>query len=207
MEIIEVKFEHIWNVVITINWLLVIVAVIVSMLLYWIINLIYHAKVLKSIRIEEATIGVGNSTVVIKYDKRIQEIAYKIWVELNTRKIGIMFDEDNDVIIEVYNSWYQAFGVIRKLLEDVPIERVVDAEGLIGITTKVLNDGLRPHLTRWQARYRAWYNSKLKIDVDMIPQQLQREYPDYDELVKDLKRTNEIMIRFSQELQRIIYDK
>ena len=207
MEIIEVKFEHIWNVVITINWLLVIVAVIVSMLLYWIINLIYHAKVLKSIRIEEATIGVGNSTVVIKYDKRIQEIAYKIWVELNTRKIGIMFDEDNDVIIEVYNSWYQAFGVIRKLLEDVPIERVVDAEGLIGITTKGLHDGLRPHLTRWQARYRAWYNSKLKIDVDVIPQQLQREYPDYDELVKDLKRTNEIMIRFSQELQRIIYDK
>lgn len=153
--------------------------------------------------IEEATIGIGNSSVTIKYDGCIKEIAYKIWIELTTRKIGLKFDEKYDIISEVYDSWYEAFKVIRTLLANIPANRISDAKGLIDITTKVLNNGLRPHLTAWQAKYRAWYNSTLS-DATATPQEIQRTYPEYQLLIDDLKKTNDIMIKYADELKRLI---
>lgn len=153
--------------------------------------------------LREATIGIGNSSVTIKYDGCIKEIAYKIWIELTTRKIGLKFDEKYDIISEVYDSWYEAFKVIRTLLANIPANRISDAKGLIDITTKVLNNGLRPHLTAWQAKYRAWYNSTLS-DATATPQEIQRTYPEYQLLIDDLKKTNDIMIKYADELKRLI---
>ena len=81
--------------------------------------------------------------------------------------------------------------------------RISDAKGLIDITTKVLNNGLRPHLTAWQAKYRAWYNSTLS-DATATPQEIQRTYPEYQLLIDDLKKTNDIMIKYADELKRLI---
>lgn len=156
----------------------------------------------KSIDIFETVIGVGGSSITVSYDKKIQEIAYKFWIELKTRKIVLKFDEENDVILEVYNSWYQAFGIIRSLLEEISVEKIKYASGLIDITTKVLNEGLRLHLTKWQAKYRRWYEIEKDKHIDMSPQELQKLYPFFNELIEDLKVTNEIMIHFSDELEK-----
>lgn len=58
---------------------------------------------------DKATNGIGNTSVKIKYNNMIREISYKIWVGINTRKIGVEFDEEKNTIIGVYNSWYQVF--------------------------------------------------------------------------------------------------
>lgn len=204
MDILSVKFEDCHNIVLTINWvaatLFALFVIIISCIIKW----LWQKLALKTIKIEEATIGIGNSSVTIKYDGRIKEIAYKIWVELTTRKIGIKFDEDNDVINEVYDSWYEAFKVIRSLLEEVPAERIHDAQGLIELTTKVLNRGLRPHLTVWQARFRGWYANAVNEKTNLSPQELQKEFPNYESLVNDLKKTNGIMIKYADAIKRII---
>ena len=119
----------------------------------------------------------------------------------------MMFVEGQDVITEVYNSWYSAFVTIRELLKEIPADRIKDAEGLIELTTKVLNEGLRPHLTKWQAKYRCWFEQEKKANPQMEPQEIQRRYPYYQELVSELKHANKIMIQFSKELYKIAYDK
>lgn len=168
MDIFSIKFDGLQNFSITINWVATVFLCLLILLILWAIKWIYKKAILKTIRIEEATIGIGNSTVTIKYDGCIKEIAYKIWIELTTRKIGIKFDEQYDVISEVYDSWYEAFKSIRNLLSDIPADRLDDAKGLIDLTTKVLNNGLRPHLTKWQAKYRVWYNKTL-ADATLSP--------------------------------------
>ena len=42
----------------------------------------------------------------IKPNYQTKQVAYKLWVEVNTRKLGLPIDENNDVILEIYNSWY-----------------------------------------------------------------------------------------------------
>lgn len=114
-----------------------------------------------------------------------------------------MFDEEHGVISEAYDSWYEVFRVIRLSLKEVPAYRIDEAQGLIEITTGVLNKGLRPHLTRWQARYRKWYKEEENTSNE-LPQDIQKRCPDYELLVQDLRKTNEIMINYATELKRIV---
>lgn len=205
MEILNIELIGYTKLVFTVNILVLLVLSLFVVCSVLIKNRKHNA--LKSISICEATIGIGNSKVTIKYDNKIQEIAYKIWVELNTRKIAMMFVEGQDVITEVYNSWYSAFVTIRELLKEIPADRIKDAEGLIDLTTKVLNEGLRPHLTKWQAKYRCWFEQEKESSPQMEPQEIQGRYPYYQELVTELKHANKIMIQFSKELYKIAYDK
>lgn len=204
MDFINIKFEDCLTLVISINILVTLCLLLAVVLIYMLIKHIIRKNSLKSIKIEEATIGIGNNSITIRYDESIKEIAYKIWIELTTRKIGIKFDENYDVISEVYDSWYEAFKVIRVLLEDIPGHRIHDAQGLIEITTKVLNNGLRPHLTKWQAKYRAWYKNALEDNKNLAPQDIQKKFSEYQNLVDDLRVTNEIMMNYALELKRIV---
>ena len=204
MDIFSIKIEDLQSIVLSVNVIAAAILFLLFILILQGIKWVYKKATFKTIHIQEATIGIGNSSVTIKYDGRIKEIAYKIWIELTTRKIGIKFDEEYDVISEVYNSWYEAFKVIRLLLEDIPADRIGNAKGLIELTTKVLNNGLRPHLTMWQAKYRAWYNKALEDNTNTSPQDIQKEFPEYQSLVADLKKTNDIMIKYADELKRLI---
>ncbi len=153
--------------------------------------------------------GIGDSSLTLKYNSKDQEIAYKLWVELNTRKIGLAFEPENDVIEEVYNSWYSFFGIARNLMKEIPINKVKNGSDLVELTGDVLNKGLRPHLTKWQAKFRKWYeeNRQLEEYQGKTPQEIQRCYPLYDELEKDLLETNRHMIEYKTVLRQIAYDE
>ena len=204
MNIFECKIEDGIRLVISVNWVALFIVIAAVIIVPYIVKTINKRFFMKSIIIEEANIGIGSSSVTIKYDGRVKSIAYKIWIELVTRKIGMSFEEDNDVITEVYNSWYEAFKIIRCLLEEIPPERINDSVGLIELTTKVLNEGLRPHLTKWQAKYRKWYELEIENNQGLSPQEIQRKYPEYISLIDDLKKTNTIMIKYAGELKRIV---
>ena len=204
MEILNISFYNWKTFVISIDLLAIVVLCILIILTSRPIRYICQKLTFKTIQFSEATIGIGSTNIKIKYDEKIKEIAYKIWVELSTRKISIEFDEDFDIINEVYDSWYEAFKVIRLLLEEIPGEKIKHAKGLIELTTKVLNTGLRPHLTKWQAKYRSWYNKSKDTFEGLSPQDIQKNFPEYDLLVADLKKANAIIINYSQELNRMI---
>ena len=54
--------------------------------------------------IDEAQFGLGEQKITLRPNDTDRQIAYKVWVELSTRKIGLPIDLDDDVIAEVYES-------------------------------------------------------------------------------------------------------
>lgn len=137
-----------------------------------------------------------------------KQIAYNIWVELCTRKIGLEIDFEDDVIVEIYNSWYSFFLTARNLIGSIPVEKI-EREGTFFIlenSLKILNKELRSHLTHWQARYRKWYAFKSKNDTQE-PQVIQREYPKYDLLVSDMKRVNKNLIEYRKIMYKLATNK
>lgn len=142
----------------------------------------------------------------IRPNDDVIQIAHCAWVELATRKAGLEFDAENDVIVDVYSSWYELFREMRRLASGCPAGRLakdVDTQKLIQLIIDVLNEGLRPHLTTWQARLRRWYANALtdSSNRDLSPQEIQRKFPHYDALLADLKRVNEGLIQYKDELQ------
>lgn len=160
------------------------------------------------LEIDEAEIGVGNSKLKLKPNIADRQVAYQIWVELSTRKIGLPIDLDHDVIDEIYSSWYQFFSVTRDLIKAVPVSKVADpsTRAIIRLSIDVLNEGLRPHLTLWQARFRSWFEQQLKTaSVYEEPQDIQKRFPKYSELTSDLIAVNAKLIAYRQTMHKLVY--
>jgi len=162
----------------------------------------------KTFEINEAEFGLGDQKIKLSPNITDQQIAYKIWVELSTRKIGISIDTTNDVISEIYDSWFNFFSVTRELIKDVPVQkfRRKDTEQIVRLSIEVLNQGIRPHLTLWQARFRRWYENQLKLDAnaDIHPQDIQRRFPQFSDLERDLLEVNQRLINYRQKMYEII---
>ena len=136
------------------------------------------------------------------------QIAHRIWTELVTRKAAQEIDLDNDVIVEIYNSWYALFGRVRQLISDIPGHRLrkdKSTQELVRIATQTLNEGLRPHLTKWHARFRHWYNSCPDHVKAKCPQDCEREFPQYDELRADLIVVNRQLIQYAAQLELVVH--
>lgn len=149
--------------------------------------------------------GIGNVKILPNHE--VRQIAHKAWTELVTRKAGLLFAPEHDVIVEVYNSWHQLFQEIRLMIRSVPASQLKnkDTKKLIEILVKSLNLGMRPHLTKWQARFRRWYEAEAKKpkNVGKSPQDIQKKYTHYDELVADLIKINSQLIEYTEELKKL----
>lgn len=175
----------------------------VFLFIIFLISLIAYIvyKVFKD-KIKIRTLSIGSFSVDLECNKDVKSLANEVYIELSTRKISLPFDETNDLITEVYDSWYSAFERLRQILKNIPIKKHnKNTEKLTNLIIKILNEELRPHLTKWQVRFRNWYNNNKNTIED--PQIIQKKYPKYDELVEDLKRVNRDMIELTNELDKI----
>ena len=117
---------------------------------------------------EEYKAKKEGTPVTSKSEAEIKKFANNIYIELITRKAAIPLEEDKDVIEEVYNSWYALFKVIREEIKKLPfdiIKNISNSESPVGISIKILNDILRPHLTEHQASFRSWLE-KAKQNIE-----------------------------------------
>jgi hypothetical protein len=122
------------------------------------------------------------------------------------------FDEENDVVAEVYDSYYQLFSRLRDLTKTIAARKLrtcPDTKELVRVMVKVLNEELRPHLTRWQARFRKWYDAAEKetANVGKSPQEIQRQFPEYAKLVEDLKRVQSDVVKYGEFLRQVAQGK
>lgn len=178
---------------------------VVALLLPWARDTFYRQE----FDIDEVQIGIGSGNIKIRPNHEDLQIAYRLWVELKTRKLGLPFEEDHDVISEVYSSWYEFFKITRELIKSVPVAKVrarKSTQKLVGISIDVLNKAVRPHLTKWQARYRHWLEVELRKDgsINIPPQELQKRFPKYQELITELKDTNARLVAYAHNLATIL---
>ncbi len=177
------------------------------LVVYWVKTKVRHP----TWSLVDAEVQLGNiGKVRIRPSYENVQIAHKAWVEMVTRKVGLPFEEDQDVISEVYDSWYAVFGEIRNLAKEIPAEKIresSDTKELVRLLVDALNVGLRTHLTHWQARFRRWYESAVQKNPERSPQEIQREYPQYRELVDDLVKVNKQLVEYVAVLKEIAQGK
>lgn len=95
------------------------------------------------------------------------------------------------------------------MIKEIPVSKVrtESTKDLIKIATDVLNKGVRPHLTHWQAKFRKWYTNAAKKDEnkDLSPQEIQKKFSEYEKLVDDMKKVNENLIRYKEKLEELAF--
>jgi hypothetical protein len=193
------------NLVFQASWWLLLAAIVVGLAWYSLFRW-WRGRRFGTWELDEAEIGIGSGKLKLKPNYVDRQIAYSIWVELSTRKIGLEIDPEDDVIAEIYDSWYAFFSVTRDLIKDVPVSKVrgQSTSKIINLSIEVLNEGLRPHLTKWQARFRHWYDRKMDTDRDVSPQELQKKFPEYENLIDDLMKVNRRLINYRLKMIELV---
>lgn len=188
------------------EWLVLLLVILVAFRYWWLKSDKTH-----DFELNEAEFGLGQQKIKIKANDDDRQIAYKIWVELSTRKIGLLIDLEQDVITEVYDSWHTFFSVTRELIKDVPVKKYQrdSTEKIVRLSIEVLNEGLRPHLTKWQARFRRWYeHQSVQSSCSLSsPQEIQKNFPSFQELAKDLMLVNDRLILYRTRMHDLIMKK
>ena len=209
-KLIELTYDQ-CNLTLTINLLVLIIFFAVLAAIYFLQRFIRHKKIHTEIVPVELKYSVGGAEIkynIVRNYKNV-EIAHKIYIELITRKAAIEIEEDKDVIVEVYNSWYTLFQITRdelKLLSGNLLTENKTSEELIKLLTDILNKGLRPHLTKYQAKLRKWYDEEIQKTENSgkSPQEIQRQFADYNELIASIKDVNLLLIDYAKQLKLII---
>ena len=157
-------------------------------------------------KLKRVSFSALGTTVEIERNEGTVKLAHAAYIELITRKAAIPFDSEYDVIAEVYDSWYELFGEIRRLarqVEPAELEGNEDLRRLHDVLIDILNEAVRPHLTRWQAAFRRWYEAELAQRPGEPPQTVQRDYQSYDALVLGIEDANRILSRLAKELRQL----
>lgn len=189
----------------TLNTIALVVIILVAILVVF-IKRYFENRTKTTFEIDQAEMGIGSAKLTFKPNNDDRQIAYKIWVELSTRKIGIPIDLEHDVISEVYDSWYGFFSVTRELIKDIPVSKIQheSTQKVVKLSIAVLNEGLRPHLTTWQARFRHWYEKRLKKEDEFDPQAIQAEYPKFSDLKADMLEVNNRLIKYRSKMKELV---
>lgn len=144
-----------------------------------------------------------------KSENELADFVKQVYIELTTRKAGIPIEEDKDVIEEIYNSWYKLFCVIREEMKLLPVQFLMKNKKpnqVYELVNSILNDVLRPHLTDHQAKFRNWLG-KAKQNPEyneLTPQELQKKYPEYLNLITSLKATNKKLVENTNAILKAI---
>lgn len=185
-------------------WVLVGVVILVACIAYR-----RHASQGREWNATEVEINVpGGGKVKICPNYEVARLAHQAWTELRTRKVALPFDENGDVISEVYDSWYAAFGEIRKIIRSVPAEQIRKsqaAKDLVIVLEDLLNKGMRPHLTKFRAEFSAWEAEASKTSAGLRPQDVQKDFPRYSELVSDLRSASTSIVAFAEDLDMLAH--
>jgi len=206
-DIIRIYFDPNWNVIVQVSlWLLIITLILLAAASLF----MRRWRSLHVFEFDEAELGIGKHKIKFRPNRDDRQIAYKLWVELSTRKIGLPIDPQLDVISEVYSSWYEFFRLTRELIKTVPIQKLRNSEStqqIVDVAIRVLNDELRPHLTKWQARYRRWYEHECaQTDCATLPPQLiQRRFPEITDLFAEMQAVNVKLTAYRENLRLLAF--
>lgn len=193
-----------FSITLDIGMLIIAVPSVIAIIVYF-----FSKKRLKKLNfdIDECELGLTGGTIRLRCNKIHQQIAYRIWVDINTRVIATKIDLDVDNIRVVNNSYYKCFTDTRELLKEIPVNKINNDGELVNLIVRFLNEVMRPYLTKWGVTYNNWYDNKIETDEmkGKNPVEIQKSYPYYKELSNDLLSINEKVMKYSDKLHEIAF--
>jgi hypothetical protein len=98
--------------------------------------------------------GIGSAQW--ETDKTERRAAWSLYVELVTRIATQPLENDLGLLREALTSLHSLFGTTREILKEAGPDVGASRNSVGGIAITVLNNGLRPFLSKWHPQLQAW---------------------------------------------------
>ncbi|MGY0007549.1 hypothetical protein [Micromonospora sp. I033] len=118
-----------------------------------------------------------------------KQVAWRLFLEAVTRVSGQPLATGTGLLREALSSLYQLFGITREVLgQATPSARAPGRPTVEHLAIAMLNNELRPFLSKWHPRLRQWERSH--------PEDLESEWPEDAECRAELAAMQRRLVRY-----------
>lgn len=130
-------------------------------------------------------------------DRTQSEAAWSLYIELVTRIAVQPLDSDQGLFREAMNSLYSLFGSTRETLKKSGPAVGISKASVGGIAIAVLNNGLRPFLSRWHPALLTW---EQKRDAATSPKDHELNWPEENHARRAMNSLREDLSEYADAL-------
>jgi hypothetical protein len=163
--------------------------------------LVFMAKqdpaVLKKVSIS-LPFGIGSAEW--EADSTERNAAWSLYIELATRIAVQSLAVDQGTIREALNSLYSLFSSTREILKEAGPNVGVSNDSVGGIAIAVLNNGLRPFLSKWHPLLQDW---ETKRPSNLGPKEHEQKWVNEPQLRNELSALIADLEKYSNALAKI----
>lgn len=154
------------------------------------------------IRLKEVEVAVpfGLGKVVIRVDNAQRRAAWSLYVELVTRIATQQMGRDEGHLREALTSLHALFSETRSILREAGPRVGARAESVGGVAISVLNDGVRPFLSRWHPALLIW---EVQRGEDVSPKDHEMKWEEAPAMRSELAALQEELSGYASALQKI----
>lgn len=171
-------------------------------------QIINDTQILKS-SLSKMTVAEIQNRTSNEIGKELRVFCAKVYIELITRKAAIPIDENEDLIELIHTSWFSLFNTIRtelKVLPSIYFKMDGTCMEVLKLMLKILNEILRPHLTKHYSAFNFWLNKEISktYSSQITLVKLQQQYPDYSNIMHSMLQTNLKLLNAANELYEFL---
>jgi hypothetical protein len=134
-------------------------------------------------------------------DPTERRAAWSLYVELVTRIAIQPLESDQGLLRESMNSLYSLFGTTRQILREAGPDVGASRESVGGISIAVLNNGLRPFLSKWHPVLEEW---EAQRPSTVSRKQHEKSWSKEPELRSELELLRKDLQRYANALAEIV---
>ncbi len=142
--------------------------------------------------------GIGSMTW--NTDPTERKAAWSLYVELVTRIAVQPLEVDQGLVREALNSLYSLFGTTREVLKAAGPDVGASRDSVGGIAIAVLNNGLRPFLSKWHPLLQAW---EARRDVGVSPKEHEQSWSEEASVRRELEALRGDLEQYAKALATI----
>ncbi|WP_293150531.1 MULTISPECIES: hypothetical protein [unclassified Microcoleus] len=134
-------------------------------------------------------------------DATERKAAWALYVELVTRITVESLQSDQGLLREALNSLYKMFEITRQILREAGPDVGISHNSVGGIAIAVLNQGLRPFLSKWHPLLQAWEAQCLP---NTSPKEHEKNWSQEPQLRQELRLLSEQLDEYVKALAQIV---
>ena len=133
-------------------------------------------------------------------DKTQRLAAWSLYIELVTRIAIQPIDPNEGLAREALNSLYSIFGSTREILKAAGPDAGISKASIGGIAIRVLNNGLRPFLSKWHPKLLIWEAGR---DPATSAKEHELKWPEEKLLRSELENLRSELAEYADALAKI----
>ncbi|MGF1514924.1 MAG: hypothetical protein ACFB5Z_14680, partial [Elainellaceae cyanobacterium] len=142
--------------------------------------------------------GIGGAAW--EADPTERRAAWELYVELVTRVAVQTLSPQAGSVREAMNSMYSLFGSTREILRQAGPDVGASHDSVGGIAIAVLNNGLRPFLSKWHSALQTWEAGRSE---EISPQDHEKMWEKEPQIRRELEQLRNNLNEYAQALAAI----